>query len=64
MGAGGNFDHLFDGTRINSSLVKAVSLNAGTRTDKKVLYADSALSGGFAWGSDVDEAITLSFLNM
>ena len=62
MGAGGNHDHLFNGTRFNSSLTFAISLNAGSRANKQGLVADSTVSGGFRWSRDEEEGISMAFL--
>ncbi len=65
LGAGSNFDHLSDGTKIVNVLVRESSMNIGNApSNKKLMTADSTQTGGLQWDGDVDEAITLSFLNM
>ena len=63
-GAGGNFDLLSDGTRIVMPVYESSMEIGNAPTNKKILTAQSAQTGGFLWDGDVDEAITLSFLNM
>ena len=63
-GAGGNFDLLSDGTRVVMPVYESSMEIGNAPTNKKILTADSTQTGGLQWDGDVDEAITLAFLNM
>ena len=50
LGAGGNFVHLFDGTRFNADLVYELSLASGNAAiEGAILSARSAETGGLRW---------------
>ncbi len=63
-GSGGNFDLLSDGTRIVMPVYESSMEIGSAPENKKLLTADASQTGGLDWQGDVDEAITLSFLNM
>ena len=63
-GAAGNFDLLSDGTRIVMPVYENSMEIGSAPSNKKILTADASQTGGLQWDGDVDEAITLSFLNM